>query len=285
MKRVINIIVLILLLLQASSCKWFYSFIHDEELVASVGKYKLYRSELNAIMPKGLAAEDSIALAHQYINSWASSYVFLDIAERQLSSSELDVEDELEEYRKSLLKYRYEQNYINERLDTLVTPELIEEYYNANPTKFILKNSIVKARYLSISKDSPALANIRRKMVSEKDTDKIEADSLAYLSAQKYLTWQDKWIDLSVLANEFDMSEEGFLNNMKSRWIEHTDTLGVLNLAYITDIVYSGNKAPVEYSTQRIKDIIISTRKHTLLTELEKELVKEARRNGSFEIY
>lgn len=271
--------------MQASSCKWFYSFIHDEELVASVGKYKLYRSELNAIMPKGLAAEDSIALAHQYINSWASSYVFLDIAERQLSSSELDVEDELEEYRKSLLKYRYEQNYINERLDTLVTPELIEEYYNANPTKFILKNSIVKARYLSISKDSPALANIRRKMVSEKDTDKIEADSLAYLSAQKYLTWQDKWIDLSVLANEFDMSEEGFLNNMKSRWIEHTDTLGVLNLAYITDIVYSGNKAPVEYSTQRIKDIIISTRKHTLLTELEKELVKEARRNGSFEIY
>ncbi len=236
-------------------------------------------------MPKGLEKEDSIALAQQYINSWASNYVFLDIAERQLSSSELDVEDELEDYRKSLMRYRYEQSYINERLDTLVTPDIIEQYYNLNPDKFYLNNTIVKARYLSISKDSPALPKIRRKMVSEDDNDKIEADSLAYSSAQKYLTWQDNWIDLAVLANEFGEKEDGFLDKMKSRWIEQVDTLGVLNLAYIIDITYKGNKAPVEYCSQRIKDIIISTRKHTMLTDLEKELVKEARKNGSFEIY
>ncbi len=236
-------------------------------------------------MPKGLKEQDSVHLAQQYINSWASNYLFLNIAERQLSASELDVEDELEEYRKSLLRYRYEQSYINERLDTLITEALIEEYYNANPEKFILRNPVVKARYLSISKDSPALPKIRRKMVSEDDADKIEADSLAYSSAQKYLTWQYGWIDLSVLVNEFGLSEVGFLDKMQSKWVEHVDTLGILNLAYITDIVYAGNKAPVEYCSQRIKDIIISTRKHTMLTELEKELVKEARKNGSFEIY
>ncbi len=285
MKRIIHILIFIALLLQVSSCKWFHAFLHDEELVASVGKHKLYRSELNALMPKGLKEQDSVLLAQQYINSWASNYVFLNIAERQLSASERNVEDELEEYRKSLLRYRYEQSYINERLDTLITDALIEEYYNANSEKFILRNPVVKARYLSISKDSPALPKIRRKMVSEDDADKIEADSLAYSSAQKYLTWQYGWIDLSVLVNEFDLSEREFLDKMKSRWVEHIDTLGILNLAYITDIVYTGNKAPIDYCSQRIKDIIISTRKHTMLTELEKELVKEARRDGSFQIY
>ena len=94
-----------------------------------MGQEKLYRSDIDKVIPKGIVPEDSVRLSRQYINSWASDRVYLKIAEEQLSKAERDVTVELEDYRKSLLKYRYEQLYVNERLDTSVSHEHIEEYY------------------------------------------------------------------------------------------------------------------------------------------------------------
>ena len=102
------------------SCKAISSLIHDGEVVARLGDHKLYRSELDDVIPKGTSPEDSVNLANLYINSWVKDKAFLDIAQQRLSKEEKDVSKELEAYRQSLLRYRYEQRYINERLDTTV---------------------------------------------------------------------------------------------------------------------------------------------------------------------
>ncbi|MBR0322635.1 MAG: hypothetical protein IIX08_09630 [Bacteroidales bacterium] len=128
--------------------------------MAEVGSARLYRSDLNMVIPKGLAYEDSVRLAKSYINTWALDQVFLSIAEQQLSKSEKDVTRELEDYRTSLLKFRYEQLYVNERLDTAVSDDKVEEYYQAHMDKFILRRPLVKARFLKISAESPTFADI-----------------------------------------------------------------------------------------------------------------------------
>ena len=110
-----------------SSCRAISSFLTNDEIVAQVGMEKLYRSDIDEVVPKGLSPEDSVRLASRYINSWASEHVYLKVAQEQLSKSEMDVSKELEDYRRSLLKYRYEQLYVNERLDTTVTQDDIEE--------------------------------------------------------------------------------------------------------------------------------------------------------------
>ena len=73
----------------------------------------LFKSDLDKVIPAGLPEEDSLRLANQYINSWALEHVFIGVAEQQLSKAEKDVMQELEAYRRSLLKYRYEQLYVN----------------------------------------------------------------------------------------------------------------------------------------------------------------------------
>ena len=254
-------------------------------MVAEVGSEKLYRSDLNAVIPKGISQEDSVYLAKQYINSWATELVYLKIAEEQLSKTEKDVTKELEDYRRSLLKYRYEQLYVNERLDTAVADDVVEEYYNSHQEKFILNRPLVKARFLSIAADSPAKDQIRKRMSSDDVDDLVEADSLAYSSAYKFTTWSDAWIDVTVLAREFPMDYETMLSQMKKQWVETVDTLGVAKLAYIQDIIKKGQVAPVEYSAPAIRDIIISTRKQTLVSTLEQDLLKDARENGKFVIY
>ena len=129
MRRGLLITLIGIVLSALPSCRAISSLLHDDEVVAQVGDMKLYRAELDALIPKGLSAEDSTGLARQYINTWASDLVYLGIAEKQLSKAEKDVSRELEDYRKSLLKYRYEQLYVNERLDTAVTDEMVDEYY------------------------------------------------------------------------------------------------------------------------------------------------------------
>ena len=92
MFRLRNIAITILVGLPAlSSCRAISSFLSNDEIVAQVGQDKLYRSDIDQLMPKGLTPEDSTRLAGQYINSWASEQVYLKIAEEQLSKSEKDV--------------------------------------------------------------------------------------------------------------------------------------------------------------------------------------------------
>ena len=192
---------------------------------------------------------------------------------------------ELEEYRRSLLKYRYEQLYVNERLDTAVSSTVIEEYYEAHKDKFVLERPVIKARFVHISADSPSLKPIRKLMSSDEANDLIEADSIAFSSAVKFTTWTNEWIDVAVLAREYSMDHSALMARMNKRWIEDTDTTGYVRLTYVSDMMQKGQVAPVEYCQDNIKNIIISSRRQALLQNLEQDLLKDALANKDFIIY
>lgn len=286
MKKNLRLIAMILIVLTAfSSCKTISSFFSGDEIVAEVGSEKLYRSDIDKILPKGIAPEDSSRLALQYIATWASDLVYINIAEEQLSKDEKDVSKELEDYRKSLLKYRYEQLYVNERLDTAVTEDQIQDYYDSHREKFVLPRPVVKVRFLSIFSDSPAKEQIKRRMSSSNIDQLVEADSLAFSAAHKYTGWQDSWIDISVLSREFDMDYLSLLDRKDGNWIEVDAEDGLSHIAYISDMVAEGEHAPLDYASDNIRDMIISARKQKLITSLEQDLLKDARDNGKFVIY
>ncbi len=286
MKRYLRFIAILMIVLPAiSSCKAITSFFSGDEIVAVAASEKLYRSDLERVLPKGISAEDSTRLAMQYIATWVSDIVYVSIAEEQLSKAEKDVTKELEDYRKSLLKYRYEQLYVNERLDTAVTDSQVQDYFDSHQDKFLLQRPVLKARFLAIFSDSPAKEQIRKRMSSDDVNVLVEADSLAFSAAHRYIGWNDEWVDVTVLAKEFGMDYTEVLAKRKGDWVEMEGEDGISRIAYISDMVKEGELAPVEYAAQSIRDIIISTRKQKLITTLEQDLLKDARDNGKFVIY
>ena len=286
MTRALHIAMMILVVLPAlCSCRAISSFLSDDEVVAAVGQDRLYRSDIDKVIPKGLPQEDSTRMVARYIDSWASEQVYLRIAEEQLSKSEKDVSRELEDYRKSLLKYRYEQLYVNERLDTSVTQENIEDYYLAHQDKFVLTRPIIKARFLNIDEQSPILPAIRKRMASDDANDLVEADSMAFSAALKFTSWDDKWIDATVLAKEYMADYQQVLAKLNKGWIESVDTVGYMRLTYVSELMSAGKVAPLDYCSENIRDIIISARKQELIMNLERDLLNDARENGQFVIY
>ena len=265
-----------------ASCKAISEFFDRGEIVAEAGSAKLKRADLDKVIPSGIAPEDSVRLARQYINTWALDQIFMEVAEKQLSKAEKEMTQEIEAYRRSLLKFRYEQLYVNERLDTSVTDDEVQDYYERYSERFVLQRPVVKARFLSIPEDSPVLKTIKKKMSSDKAEDIIEADSLAFSAAFKFSTWDDAWIDAYTLAREFGQESASVLAAMRLGWVERTDTSGVTNIAYVTELTPKGVMSPIEYSSPFIKDMIISARKQALVTSLERDLLEDARVNGQF---
>lgn len=255
------------------------------EVVARVGEHRLHRSQLESYIPSGVSSEDSVGLAQQYIRAWAEDLLLLEMADEQLSKEEKDVSEDLENYRRALLKYRYEQLYINQRLDTLVTEEEVEAYYNANPDKFILERPVVKARYMIIPADSRSLKEIRKLMSSDDDTEVLEAESLAYTAAIKYGDLSESWVDIITLAQELGTDYQSLTGAIKNQFAELPDDAGNLRIAYIADMVQQGKTAPVEFCAERIRDIILNTRKHVLTASLEQDLLEDARKTNKFVIY
>ena len=268
-----------------SSCQAVKDFIHDDDVVAQVGVHKLYQTELAAYIPNGLAPEDSTNLADQYIRTWATEKLYLDMAEEQLSKSEKDVSKELDAYRNSLLKYRYEQRYVNERLDTEVTRTDVEDYYEAHKDLFVLDVPILKAKFVDIMKDSPNFEVIRKKMSSTKYEDIVETDSLAYSSALKFADYSDEWINAVTLAREFGTDYGTMLSKLSGSYIEIEEERGDVKIAYVLSMQKAGTLAPIDYCEERIKDIIISNRKHELLSTLEQDLLDDALAKEKFVVY
>lgn len=278
----------VIVLLAMTSCETITSFVRDlryGQVVAKVGSHKLYASELASYIPDSASPEDSTRLALQYINTWASDQLFNDVAERELSKTEKNVDKELEDYRHSLLKYRYEQKYVNQRLDTAVTRAQIEKYYEDHSANFKLSLPIAKAVYMNISEESPNLEIIKKKMRSNKPEARIEADSIAFSSAFRYTDFGDKWVDLVKLSREVGTDYGTLLSQVKDGMAEIPDGNGNLNIVYFFSLMKAGQVGPVEYFEEQIRDIILSTRKQALLVRLERDLIENARNQEYFVIY
>ena len=278
-----SFVITILFLL--TGCQAIQSFIHDDKVVARVGKNKLYESEVNAYIPSGVSIADSTNLALQYINTWATDIIFSDMAQSQLSKTERDITAELEAYKRELLRFRYEQRFIGDRLDTLVTEDQMLDFYEKHKNLFTLDRPILKVRFVDILKNMDKKDQIIRLMSSNKPKDMDEVEGLANKYAIKYFDKSYEWMDAAVLAREFGTDYGQMLAKMNQSYIRmESEDAADIKVAYVREIRRSG-VAPFDFCTDRIREYILSGRKHDLLVALEQSLLKGASDDGQFVIY
>lgn len=280
--KIYHIVLALALAAGLQSCNLVQTIVHDDDVVAQVGSVKLYRSEMEKFIPGKLSPEDSAAFAARYINTWALDRLYMSVAEAQLSKAEMDVSEELESYRRSLIKYRYEQRYINERLDTLITDAQIERYYEEHEEDFVLPRPILKIRFVDVMKDSPNKDAILRMLASSDYDDTERLDTLAASTALKFFDSSDTWMDAAELARSFGVDYTEMLAHLSGNMIKiEPEGRGDLLAAYVCDIQRTG-VAPIEYCSGRIRDIILSGRKHELVKNLERDLLANALESKEF---
>lgn len=254
--------------------------------VAEVGKDILYYDEMPKLIQHGVNEADSVALFQNYINKWAKRQLLLNKAEDNLSPfQKAEIDKQLEETRSNLVIYQYQQQMVQEKLDTVITNEELENYYSNNQNSFTLNSNIVKALFVKVPVETPDLSRLKTLIRSNDQKDLQQLESYCYQFAEKFDDFNENWVPMDKIAVELHQNidnEENFLK--RNTYLETNDSSSVY-LISIRDYRLRFSPAPFEYVREDIKRIILNTRRFEYIQSLENGIYNDALKENSFKIF
>lgn len=255
------------------------------KVVAKVNTSSLFEEDLKNLSPKGLSKSDSVAFIQTFINKWAYNEIFYQQATNYLTEEELNIDKELEEYKKELLTYKFQKKLINEKLDTNITLAQIEEYYNANSQNFLLKNNIVKVLYVKTPLNIPNIEKLKKLCYSSNPKDAEQLKSLCIQYANNFFMNEDTWLMFEDLKKEINqLNEVPEYNIQNGKTFEFTDATSFYFLKII-EVKSKNTLSPLNFEINNIKNMLINQRKQKLITSIKKDFFDKAKSNKELEIY
>jgi len=267
------------------SCKYLQRSANDKKALARVNDTYLYVEDLAGVVPAGTEPEDSIELVNQFIQNWIREQLVLQKAEMNLSSDLKNVEKQLEEYRKSLIIYAYQEKLVNQYLDTNITDSEIAEYYENNKANFELRENIVKADYAVFNRSNKELTKIKLLFRSDKQEQQEKYADFCRKYAYKYALGDTNWIRFDELLKELPLpadNQELFLSTRK--FVEVEDSVHIY-LVNIRAYKIKESQSPLAFEKNRIRSIILNQRKLALLAKMEEDTYLDALNKKEFEIF
>lgn len=257
-----------------------------EKAIARAFDTYLTQADINELLLEAKSKEDSFAIIQNYIQNWAKKKVLLDIAEKNLSSEQLNITKELEDFKSNLLIYRYQQAYIAQHLDTVVSENEVDKYYSEHQNELTLTENIVKAFMIQVPRSFNQLTRLRAIYKSEKAQDIKALDVICNKFAYQCNDFNNEWVSfdkvLSYLPSSIN-NQTDFLKNNKS--VELTDT-NFVYLVNIKEYKLAGELMPKEWGSKQvvIPNILIQ-RKLKLLNDLEKKSLEDYIKKNKVEFY
>lgn len=259
---------------------------NNTTLIAKVYDKQLYLEDLEKNMPIDLNTDDSISWAKNFIDSWVRTELLLKEAENTLSPEELNVDRQLQEYRKSLLIYRYENSF-NKLIDTTITKSDIEE---AIPTSFHADveshdSNLVKGVYLKFPWSHVDVNTV----IKLGETENFEAlMSYGKNFASEMKDYSNKWVDLPKLLESMPNNpniNKSFFSNKK--YIDSSDA----NFYYflcIRDLNEKSKNTSIfspSLKEEDVRNTIMYKRKQEYLKQLESQMIEQAENSDNITIY
>ena len=255
------------------------------ELIAEIAGRQLTWKELTEVIPDNSTAEDSAALADHYIQDWITKQLIISKAEAGLPEELQSFEEMIENYRSSLLIYAFEQEWVRQKLDTIVSDQEIEAYYNENEKNFQLKDYILKVKFTALAADSKNINQVRKLFNSTKPEDLVKWEQLCVDIGASYFFNEEDWMMWDEFIKQAPLEVydiEGFLKKKKTVEFEKDNNLYLIS---VVDYQLTGSKSPLSFERDKIRSMIINKRKLALLDTMRKDLYAKAQQDGEINLY
>ncbi len=254
--------------------------------VARVNEKYLYQDELVGIVDQNSTADDSIARATAYINSWIRKQLLIEEAMKRININEAEVERKVLDYRYSLIGYEYQNFYIQQHLNDSISEQDVDEYYRAHFDNFILKQNIVRGTYIKVPKTAPRTNKVKEIIFSKKEKDQDELRSYCLSFSVAYHLSDSAWIAFDKLVANSPMAEiPNKIQFLKTNPFYETSDVEFMYFLKIDDYKISDNVSPLEFVKEDIRNILLNKRKVELARTLEDEVYENAVKQKNFEIF
>jgi hypothetical protein len=258
----------------------------DLQPLASVGDIYLYPKDVVGIVAPGNSKSDSIDLIERHIKGWIKKQLLIAEAQNHLTFDEVELERRVLDYRYALMMHEFEKYTIARNIDTHISEEEIEKYYQKNIENFGLKQNIIRGYFIQLEKDAPRLGRFRYLLKSNKEKDIEELKSYAYSYGTKVHLDDSIWVNFEAVINNTPLMEipnkTDFLKRNK-----YYETPGDKYIFFLRISQYKIQKdtSPLEFVRDDIQKIILNKRKVRLAKKLEEDIYKNALENEDFKIY
>lgn len=274
-----------LFFLLVCSCNYFKPQ-QEPQSIARVGKNYLYKTDLATLVPAGTSKEDSLLLVRDFIDRWASQKLLIEAAERNLSDAKKREYNALiKQYKIDLYTRAYIEEVVKRTVDTIVSKEELKKYYQENKENFKTNGTLVRLRYINLSKDNPRFGTIKNKFFDYSKKDKKFWDT--YALQCKSLALNDSiWVDMSQVYEKLPFitpdNRDEFV--IAGKRIEKTIKNDVF-LVKITNVIDKNQISPFEYCKPTLKEVLLNKRKLELIKKFEIDITNDAIKNNDYEIY
>lgn len=256
----------------------------NSKALAEYGDNVLFWDDLKNSFPEGLAEKDSIKLLKKMVDDWVINQLLVERASQNIDIESIDIEQRVEKYRNDLFVHHYKHQLLKEKLDTVVTKEQIEQYYNDHADEFRLRENILSYYFIKVPISVPDAYKVNSWLHNASNEDVLNRlKEYSYQNARYYDfdgTWSN-FARLEKLLQPKYNDQESFLKNY--RVYQKRDSLYHYFLR-INEYLLKGDIAPMDYIYNELKQVIISKRKIEFISKLENELKQDAANNKRIKI-
>jgi len=243
-------------------------------------------TDLRQVIPLEASATDSAAMADQFIEAWLKQQAILHMAELNQPTERLDMEAQLEDYRRSLVIFNYEQALVDQKLDTSVSQAEMERYYTEHQANFELKETIARVRWFKVSEpDKRVLRKMEDRFLHGNVEDLHELELWLARSGVSIMDRSMNWTPASVLLADMALPEgDGatVLGQVGKRVLrsEHA--------AWFVEVLEQraqNSVSPLEMVRADIRAILLNQRKIQLIEDMRSSVYAQALENKHVERY
>jgi hypothetical protein len=257
-----------------------------EQPIAQVYDTYLMPADIKNIVSEAATPEDSARIVNSYVQTWAKTQLLYHEAVTNANLDLNEIEQRVLEYKYQLITHAFLQQYIEKNLDTTVTQQQIQEYYQANKANFELKQNIVKGIVLKITDSTPDKAKAYAWLRSKNPDDWEKLRSYAFSYTQNPVVSDTTWITLADLIGNTPLRNE-IKNEVQFLATQHYATATDGEELYMLKIFaykMADQTSPIEFVKDQIRDILLNQRKIALQHQLEVSLLEKARKSNNYKI-
>ena len=203
-----------------------------------------------------------------------------------LNKNQKNFEAQITKYKNDLLKFTYQEEYLQQNLDTNISNEEIKEYYLSSRENFLLKENVLTANYMIVSTNAPKLKEAKDWFKSKGAEDREQLREYAIKYSREYFLGDSTWLSFDMIAAKIPFekgtNQTQLLSN--NNFLEISDTNKIYLLEVLNYKLKNGH-APLNYIKPVIRNILINKKKLKLLADLEKNLLSDALDKKEFETY
>jgi|SRR5690554_1190140 len=243
-----------------------------ETKVCKVGDEILYETDLNTMIRLFYADYEEEKAKDLAIKQWAIQQRIKLRLKETLPDVHLKNALQTQQELMALNLFELENEYIQSHLDTIVSENEIQDYYNKHRENYKTQSYIVRALYIKIPDTVASVLDIDTHYMLNNDKDREEIKKYANLYATNFYFEENRWIFFDDLVREVPISpnekNELISNRGKAKFSEKGETHYINILDYRTKSISS----PLEAERDVIKRHVL-TRKINNLRESAKETI------------